>query len=96
MKKLLLIFLGIFLTTISLSGCSNKYNNFPLHSEKYYSTHIKQRNLILKQCNKLTPQEIIKNKNSNLAKDCSNAANSETIFITPPPPPSNLDLYKTH
>ena len=96
MKKLLLIFSVIFLTTLVLSGCSTKYNDFPLHSEKYYSKHTKQRNLILKQCNKLTPQEIIKNNNSNLVKDCSNAGNSETVFIAPPPPPSNLDLYKTN
>lgn len=94
MKKLLIVFFGITLLALGLSGCSNKYNNTPLHSVKYYTKHIKQRNLILKKCGKLTPFELSKHSNSNLTKDCSNAQDAETAFISPPPPPSNLDLYK--
>ena len=96
MKKILLIFSGVFLISLVLSGCSNKYNNYPLHTEKYYTKHIKQRNLILKKCGKLTPFELSKHSNSNLAKDCQNASNShqnsQTPYRIPPGPPSSINL----
>ena len=96
MKKLLLAFLGITLLSIGLSGCSNKYNSVPLHSVKYYMKHTKQRNLMLKECNKMTPPELSRHSNSNLAKDCLNAfnsqQNSQTPYRIPPGPPSSMNL----
>lgn len=94
MKKLFIVFFGITLLALGLSGCSNKYNSTPLHSVKYYTKHIKQRNSILNKCGKLTPFKLLKHSNSNLAKDCSNAQDAETQYRNPPLPPSNLDLYK--
>lgn len=95
LSKLLLVFFGITLLSIDLSGCSNKYNSI-LHSVKYYTKHVKQRNSILKRCGELTPFELSKHSNSNLVKDCSNAQDAESQWVNPPLPPSNLDLYKTH
>ncbi len=106
MKKLLLIFFGIFLLAFSLSGCSN--NNIPLHTINYYMKHTKQRTLMIKECNKsnVTPQVLMgyqlsgrinSNTASNLVKDCFNAftaqQNAETQYRIPPPPPSSLNLY---
>lgn len=76
MKKiglgLIVISLGLF-----LSGCGNKYNDYAIHSAKFYEKHPKQAEAILKACAKetgnMTFKEAKSYMGSNLAKDCNNA-----------------------
>ena len=78
MKKiglgLIAISLGLF-----LSGCGNKYNNYALHSAKFYEKHSNQAEVILKACAKetrnMTFKEAKSYMGSNLAKDCNNSRN---------------------